>query len=154
MTPTSRKSSWGKGLFILYGGFVLFILSLVAIASLQDIDLVEDDYYQKEMDYQNQIERDRRARLLPREVEMQYDPELQTLSIVFPMESLTSGTNGQIKLYRPSSAGLDVSFEVRPDTEGRQVIEVGQLTRGLWRVQFEWGEGNIEYYSQKTLIIP
>ncbi len=154
MTQATRKSNWGKGIFILYGGFVLFILSLVFFASQQDMDLVEKDYYQKEMEYQNQIERNRRTQQLPREVGVQYDAELQTLNVNLPPESLAPTTKGQIKLYRPSSADLDMIFEVKPDNEGHQVVDVGRPARGLWHVRIAWGEGDKEYYSQKTIIIP
>ncbi len=41
MTEKRKRLSWGVGIWILYGGFVLFILACVGFASMQSFDLVE-----------------------------------------------------------------------------------------------------------------
>ena len=62
MTNKKHKSKWGYGVAFLYGGFVLFMLSIVFYVSFQDFQMVEDDYYRKELVYQDQIDKMERTR--------------------------------------------------------------------------------------------
>ena len=58
------KSNWGKGITILISGFVIFMLGLVGFASFQSFNLVETDYYQKEINYQDHIDKVKRTSVL------------------------------------------------------------------------------------------
>ena len=50
------KFNWGTGIVIAMIVMVSGMIFLVSIALRQDYDLVEDDYYQKSVDYQRHID--------------------------------------------------------------------------------------------------
>ena len=53
---------WGKGILLTIIAFVGFIMTLVVISVRQDdIHLVAENYYEKEIKYQDQIEREKSA---------------------------------------------------------------------------------------------
>ncbi len=153
MNKAKGNSNWGKGIFAFYAGFVVFILVLVLFVSLQDISLVEDNYYDKDQTYQKQIERLRRTQELQQDISIEFAPISGVLSINYPEETLTNKTEGTVKLYRPSNSYYDRVYKVDPDESAQQIIETDGLIPGLWRVKITWGKGEVEYYSQKTLFI-
>ncbi len=153
MSKAKENSNWGKGVFVLYAGFVIFILALVLFVSLQDISLVDDNYYDKDLTYQKQIERLRRTQELQKDISIDFAPTSGILSIIYPEETITDKTEGTVKLYRPSNSRYDRVFEVDPDKFGHQIIETDGLIPGLWRIKITWGKGDLEYYGQKILII-
>jgi hypothetical protein len=153
MPPNSKKSEWGKGIFVLYGGFVVFILTLVVYASQQDFHLVESDYYEKELRYQRQIDGLDRTRQLSRDIEVGYEADVQILTISLPPESFASDTEGTIRLYRPSNAELDRVYSINPDAEGEQRFDVGELEKGLWRIHIGWSRDGAEYFSRQMMIV-
>ena len=58
---SGKGMGWGKGVWLIFGGFVVFILGCVAFASMQRFDLVTTDYYARQIAYQDQIEKNART---------------------------------------------------------------------------------------------
>jgi len=47
--------NWGKGITIVMVAFIGFIITLVTILMSNKIDLVSEDYYQKEIKFEDEI---------------------------------------------------------------------------------------------------
>ena len=56
VTPKATRSGWGVGMVVLWSGFALFSVGLAIVASCQDFNLVEPDYYQKGLAHQARID--------------------------------------------------------------------------------------------------
>jgi hypothetical protein len=56
--------NYGKRIIVAYAIFILGIASLVFISMRQKIDLVTDNYYEKEIKYQDEIDKKNRTNLL------------------------------------------------------------------------------------------
>ncbi len=153
MTESKKKSRWGIGIFTFYGVFVVATVALVLFVSLQEIQLVEPDYYQKELAYQQQIERIKRTRELPSAVSFGYNRAAGHITVAYPPEVDLSRLGGEITLMRPSNADLDRRVPVFPDTTGRQVIDASGLAKGLWRLKAVWTIDSSEYYSEDMVVI-
>ena len=148
------RSFWGKGIAILCAGFVIFILSLVWFSSCQNFDLVEKGYYQKELAYQQQIDRVKRTQLLAANVRINLGAEQRILTIQFPSDSLLSDISGSIKLYKPSDAGQDRTLPLTLDAHNRHEIDMTGYSAGLWRVYVNWVSESNEYYTEEMIVIP
>ncbi len=152
MGREAGKSKWGWGISVLFIGFVLFILALVISASLQDVQLVEDNYYQKGLDYQGQIDRMERADKLEKNVSASYNSTSGNIEVVFPvMENME--LSGVIKMFRPSNAGLDFDVPIQVDSSGVQEIKADRMLHGYWQIKILWKADSLEYFSQLPLII-
>jgi hypothetical protein len=146
-----KESFWGKGVWILYGGFVLFILGCVAVVAVQHIDLVESDYYEKGLDYQKQIKR----------IEMGSNeaPSVGTtlgnkgITINFNPEYISRDFKGKVLLFRPSDARLDFEIPLKLDSLGYQDIRDSRLQKGYWRVKISWQADGDSYYSEHQVFI-
>ncbi len=153
MSETKRKSRWGVGIFVFYGGFVVAVVALVLFVSLQEIQLVEPDYYQKELVFQQQIDRIQRTQALPSAVKFDYNRAAGLITVAYPPDVERSRLGGEIALMRPSNADLDRTVKVLPDSSGFQVIDASQLAKGLWRLKAMWKIDNDEYYNEDMVVI-
>lgn len=148
-----RKSNWGKGIFVLYSGFVLLILSMVVYVSSHNYDLVASDYYERELAFQQQLDKIKRADALPTPLVWSYSRPGRHIAISFPVDSGVADLTGTIRLFRPSDASLDVSLPIDADSAGVCRLDVSRLASGLWKMQIDWTSGSVQYYREETVVI-
>jgi nitrogen fixation protein FixH len=147
-STSSKKSRWGIGIFALYGGFVVFILICVAFASLQSFDLVESDYYQKGLDYQQRIDRVNRTATSGGSPGFGYDAAQNAIVISFPASISAESLGGVVTLFRPSNAQWDRTIPLRLASDNRQIISAEALAKGRWRIKIDWSVGDTAYYAE------
>ncbi|OOG78027.1 FixH family protein [Algoriphagus sp. A40] len=137
---------WGKGILLTIIAFVGFILTLVVISVRQDdIHLVTENYYEKEIKYQDQIEREKSAAGLDREV-LVFDSESKSMLLDLPV-----GAKGNLQLFRPSDARLDQELALDITELGKTTVPLDKLKSGYWRVQLTWTENGVEFYQEKKI---
>jgi hypothetical protein len=140
--------SWGKGIVLTIIGFAVFIGTLAAVCVRQEISLVSTDYYQQELDYQQQIERIENTSTLIK---------LPSISVVndslqVDYANFFQVKNGILKLTRASSARHDVSFQV-PDNPNTShlAFPLLNLPRGRYKGSFAWTMDEKEYYIDQAI---
>ena len=107
---------WGKGILLSIIAFIGIIMTMVIISVRMDgIELVRDNYYEAEIKYQEQIDRESSTLLLDREV-LAFDSQSKAVILDLPL-----GAKGNLNLYRPSDVSLDQSLPV-------EIIESGKKT--------------------------
>lgn len=140
--------NWGKGILVTNILFVAFIMTLVVISVKQDdIHLVTENYYEKEIKYQEQIEREKSAAQLSREV-LLFDDASKVILLDLPI-----GAKGELQLFRPSDARLDQLLPLEIKDAGKTSISLNQLKPGYWRVKLTWVEDGVEYYEESKITI-
>lgn len=152
-TKTTNKSNWGTGITILYSSFVLFILFIVLIAALQDYDLVHKDYYQKEIAYQEQIDRVNRTNSLTDPPRVEYLTDEGAVLLHFPDSATNNSLTGSVVFFRPSDASLDRKVVLELDSKGQQKIQLQRLSRGNWKMQLYWAIDSVDYYYEESIYI-
>jgi hypothetical protein len=139
---------WGKGILLTIIAFVGFIMTLVVISVRQDdIHLVTENYYEKEIRYQEQIEREKSASSLSREV-LVFDNQAKAMILDLPV-----GAKGNLQLFRPSDARLDKSFSLEVTSEGKTKVPLEHFKSGYWRVQLTWTENGVDFYEEKKITL-
>lgn len=152
MTEPSKKGrGWEVGIWLFYAGFVVFILACVGFASMQRFDLVEDDYYERGIGYQSNIDQNARTASLAEKPMIALDQN-NDIQITFPA-SLREGVSGQILLYRPSDAQHDRQISVQLDELGAMVLPMAERPTGLWKVKLTWQFNGQAYYTEETIIV-
>lgn len=137
---------WGKGILLTIIAFVGFILTLVIISVRQDdIHLVTENYYEKELKYQDQIDREISAAGLDREV-LVFDSEAKSMVLDLPV-----GAKGNLKLFRPSDERLDQELLLDILQEGKTTVPLEKLKSGYWKVQLTWTENGVDFYQEKKI---
>lgn len=138
---------------VVYALFVIMTMSMVFYFMSQEVDLVADDYYKQEIEYQDQIDKITNAKLLKQQVDFKYSAENRAVSINFPQEHFKKGIVGNIHFYRPSNADEDKNFKILPASTGEQKIGVGSLSKGLWKVKISWSCAGTDYYDERIVTL-
>ena len=147
------KRGWGTGIALLFGSFAVFILILVGFASLQKFHLVEKDYYNKELNYQETIDKSSRASQNPDGVIVDYEQLSKILFLTFPGDEKSGVIDGEITFFRPSDEALDFILPVKPDENNIQTVSTGKMAAGLWKVKIDWSIDTTEFYFEDILVI-
>lgn len=145
--------SWGWKIVIVYGAFVVMTLAMVFYFMGHKVDLVAEDYYKQEIEYQSQIDKITNNRLLKEPLKFAYLSPQRKIIINFPKEHLDKGLAGTIHFYRPSNSDMDKEFDIMPSEIGEQVIAVGGLQKGFWKIKISWTANSREFYDEKTITL-
>ncbi|UHG93545.1 FixH family protein [Spirosoma oryzicola] len=140
--------NWGKTIILVFVLFAGFIGTMVYRMTRERVDLVSDNYYQNEIDYQQHIDRVTNARTND-SVTMTYQADLERVVVVLPSDL----RKGEINFYRPSDRQQDFRVAIPARHAIRQIISTKDLDKGIWRVQFTWSDGQREYYKEEQLFL-
>jgi nitrogen fixation protein FixH len=151
MTASLKPSwnPWPVGLVAFLVSFFCAVVGFGIFATRHHQDLVSPDYYEREIRFQEQIERVARTEALSSEVSVALVPGSGQLELRMPANS-----TGTIKFYRPANAQLDLQFPLILDAQGRQRLDVSALKPGLWKAHVEWKSGTVEYFKDVPVVIP
>lgn len=144
--------NWGYKIAIFYGGFVIVVLASVFFAMSQKVDLVTDNYYEKELKYQEQINKSQRTKALKEKTSIEVSPS--GIKLKFPILPDKNTRNDYILLYRPSDPSKDIKLNISTDSFGFQYIPAEKISRGFWKVKLSWTSGGSEYYDESIINIP
>jgi len=145
------KFNWGTGIFIVIVLFLLAVIGFFIFINTLDINLVEDNYYEKELVYQQRIEKINNTSQLQGKINISQGSGI--LILQFPEVDPEFVVSGTIMLYRPSDPKKDVIMPLLLDKSGRQEIDISGIAKGKWTVKIEWEMGGKEYYFEEGLII-
>lgn len=141
--------SWGTKIAILYIGFVAMIVALVVKSSQQNTDLVSADYYAQELKFQDKINGQKNLSDLATSIAC--EAEENAVLITLPQELRNSSTIGEILIYRPSDAQLDIKQDLNTDVNGNQRIQSKLLKRGLYKIQLSCNSEGKNYFFEKEI---
>ncbi|HEX2787623.1 MAG TPA: FixH family protein [Ignavibacteria bacterium] len=136
--------NWGKKIILVYAIFILGIASLVFISMRQNIDLVTDNYYEKELKYQEQIDKKKRTQSLKESIMI--TKINSDLHISFPSDAIPK--SGEVTFYRPSDDSEDKIFLLK-ENEKEQIISLNNFSSGLWKVVIYWRTNGTEYLNEE-----
>ena len=128
------------------------VLAMVVFAMTRTVDLVNENYYAKGIDYQNQIDKLNRTKSLREKVKI--ENKGSSIEIIFPNKPDLNKTKDYILFYKPSETGHDIKMSVEPDSLGYQKISTSKLSKGFWKIQINWNSSGSEYYYEDILNIP
>ncbi len=145
------KISWGTGIALTIIVFMLSSFGFIYFSFTQDVDLVEENYYEKEIKYQEQIERINRANALSEKVDIKISDSM--LEVNFPAVFSADSVSGKILLYRPSKEKSDLLYEIKLNSENKLYIPTNNLSLGMWKVKVNWTAEGLDYYTEKIIMI-
>ena len=113
------KLGWGWKIGILYGAFMVLIVSLVIASNRQHFDLVTNDYYEEEIAYQKVIDGGKNQSSLSRPMAIHADA--RDVIVEFPDEFKGKVLSGDIKFYAPVDAAWDKDFKLSADNNSMSI---------------------------------
>jgi hypothetical protein len=145
------KFSWGTGIFIFIAIFIMAIVGFIIYVSNLDIKMVEDNYYDKELTYQERIDRLNNTAGLSWKIEVKQKPGM--IIIQFPSQDPPIALEGTVLLYRPSDPGKDFSVPLQLNDSACKILDISRIDKGKWVIKMDWMMGGVWYYFEKEIFI-
>lgn len=145
------KINWGTGIVIALVVMVGGMIFLVSIALRQDYDLVENDYYQKSVNYQQHIEEVKNTEALADKIKVEQTAD--SLKLVFPSLSAAQNYSGEIHLYSPVEEKRDEVVKLKLNNRFSQGISLKNLKKGRYVVKINWSANSVSYYQEQEITV-
>ena len=140
------KLNWGFGVVLAFIGFISFIMYFVISMSADNKyshDLVANDYYKQELNFQKNIDATKNAKNLKENIKIERVKE--GLKIIFPKELNAEKIKGKVFLYRPSNKQLDFEMLIAISDSSYLLMPDKRLLDGRWDIIVDWT------YNQQSL---
>ncbi len=147
------KINWGTGIVIAFILFISFILFFIIKASTQDkynYDLVSEEYYKDELNYQSEIDKLNNTKAL--NIKITINKTKKGIEIKFPATYITENIDGNVSLYRPSNRRLDFDTPFIVSKRTSLLIPDNKLVGGRWDIKISWTKNNKKYLYKKEFI--
>lgn len=139
------KINWGTGIvisFILFIGFIMYMVITMMSGDKYNHDLVTEEYYKKEINYQEEIDAEKNAQLLSENIEVKISSK--GVEIYFPKDLKFKEIKGTINFYRPSNKKLDFNLPIDL-TSHSLIIPNEKIVEGKWGITIDWKYEGVNY---------
>ena len=146
----SMKFNWGTGLLIFLILFLTACAVFIIFALNQDVNLVHKDYYEKGVDYTDQMNTNSRSVQFHDKIQIINQNEY--LQVNFEETLVTKIDSGKVLLYRPSSSKMDVNYPMT-FSENHLKLPKNNLIPGRYIVKISWYSEGLKYEIDKPVDI-
>jgi nitrogen fixation protein FixH len=124
--------NWGKGIVIGMVIFMSFIIFLVVNLMMQRVDLESEDYYKREINYEQEIAAVKNSEALPEKIKLLQQEEFVVVQV--PEKGKLSSI--EVRFLRPDDQKLDKIFKV----EGTKsyLIPKEELSKGKYNIEISF----------------
>ncbi len=144
---------WMWGLTAVIVVFIAFFVGFAIWTFQDDVELVYDNYYDKDVVFEQQIKRIARTQALSVKPILTYHQTTQKLDLKFPLTLGHTPSEGEVLLFRPADLHKDRLFNLDLAGDSLQTIELLNMDPGLWRIKLAWTSGGEEYYLEQSLMV-
>jgi hypothetical protein len=145
------KMNWGTSIviaFALFMTFILYFVFKVQSDSQYDHEMVTEEYYKKELNFQGQLDKQQNANNLSERIAIESNQN--GLQIAFPKDFDFKKIKGKVSLYRPSNQKLDFEIPISLSSSNL-LIPKTNLVDGRWDISIEWEYEGKEYLNKKEI---
>ena len=146
------KLNWGTGIVIAFVGFISFIMYFVITMNTDkalDHDLVTEDYYKEELEFQNDIDKENNSKSLTEN--LTWKKTKDGVIITFPESLEINSITGKVFLYRPSNKQFDFETDISLSNHNL-LIPDKRLLDGRWTIKVDWQYNGKSYLYKKEII--
>jgi len=145
------KINWGTGIVVALVVMIGGMIFLVSIAIRQDYDLVDNDYYQKSVNFQQHIEEVKNTAALSEKIRLEQTDD--SLKLIFPKLSTISDYSGNIHFYSPVEEKRDETIKLKLTDNFTQLIGLKGLKSGRYTVKIDWSANKVSYYQEEEIVV-
>lgn len=146
------KINWGTGIAIFYVFFVIAMISMVINSSYHKVELVQENYYQKDLQYEAFRLKRQNATAMTVPISIKYEHKENAVRLAFP--AAMADATGQVTFFRPSNKSLDQQVMIVLDDEGTMLIPVSEsMKRGLWKMQLDWQSDGKQFFKEESIVL-
>lgn len=143
--------NWGHKITLVILIFIISMLVMVFIAFKQNNEMMDDNYYEKEIKYQSLIDAAHNLNAVSDEVILIKTPN--GLQLKIPVVLKSDFKNGKIEFLSNNDHGKDKLLNFLPDSSGLFFINKSAISPGSYKVRIAWDNNNKSYYREQNLIL-
>lgn len=143
--------SWGNKLLVTFIVFAGGIIFLVYRCMTTNYEMVEKDYYKKELNYQQVIDGSKEASLLATHVSVQQGEN--GITVQLPAEMKNKTLTGEVWFYCAYDEKKDKHFDLQTNQDAEQSITAGKIQPGTYTVKISWKDEQKNYYAEKPVTV-
>lgn len=143
--------NWGNKLLVTFIVFGTGMGILVYKSMNTTYELVEKDYYKKELRYQEVIDGSNRANALSAVASLRQTD--RGIILQFPQEMKNQAITGSVLFYCAYNQKQDKRFDLEVNPDGFQVFNSTQIVPGNYTVKIGWNSNGKDYYTEKPLTV-
>lgn len=143
--------SWGTGVATAIVLFLIAVAALIIFSYSQSVDLVHDNYYERELRYQDEINSENNSLAIAKETTVRF--ESPDVVIRFPETFDLKGAKGAISFYKPNDAMRDFTLPLEPSEGNTQTVSVDKLSKGRWKIFITFSKDNLNYKINKEITL-
>jgi len=148
----NKDNLWPIALTIVLASTIISSVVFIFYSKSLNTDLVTKDYYQKGLQYQEQINRMVRSDDPAFRLQWKLLQD-KNIMLSFPADSLGSAISGSIIFYRPSDASKDFTIPIAISSNNHQIIDSGKLSNGYWIMKVFWNRNSTGYYFEDRIVL-
>ncbi len=138
--------NWGNKIVLAFVCFAAFIGYMVTKAFQEDFDLVAEDYYAQEINYQQKLVKKANTREFGQVVEIQQGREYVLLDFA------DVKATGTIQFYHPSREIFDKTYDIEL-VGGVQKIAKQDLVPGNYRININWTTNGHDFLQESKIFL-
>ena len=146
------KFNWGTGIVIAFIGFIAFIMYFVINMNTNkkyDHDLVTEDYYKQELEFQQDIDKETNSKALVKN--LSWEKTAEGIVIKFPDNLNYNDIKGKVFLYRPSNKQFDFETDISLSNHNL-LIPDKRLLDGRWNIKVDWQYNGKSFLFKKEIV--
>lgn len=144
------KITWPIGIvmaILLFMGYILSFVYKAMVSPEYDHHLVTENYYQKELKYQSEIDKQKRALKLTEDIAISKNEK--GLLIIFPKQFQSEKITGTIEFLRLSDEKADLILPIIIKNH-QLLVEDKKLIKGKYRLIIDWeAEGKTYMFKEE-----
>lgn len=138
---------WPKGIIIALALFIAMTLGFVHVALSERVDLVAPDYYYRDKEYSQRLEREKN---FLQHGEAKLVRSAQGIAVTLPPFFAGKAIAGKVSFYSPLNPAED--FTVPLAVKGAQFfVPAPNLAAHKWRLRFDFSAAGTPYYFEAEL---
>lgn len=143
--------NWGYKILVVIVLFIIGMGTMVTIAMKQKNEMIDEQYYVKELKHQSQIDAENNLNALAEKLTV--TDSLSALIVKIPSAAQQNINEGSVVFLRPSDKSKDRFVALNVDASGRQVLDKSIFIKGQYKVRISWNsEGKPYYYEQPYFV--
>jgi len=143
--------NWGYKILVVIVAFIIAMLSMVFVAFRQTNDMLDENYYEKEMNYQSLIDAAQNLNLVNDSILINQDESYIKVNI--PNSLIANFEQGNVSFLRIDDKRKDVKFDFKPNENGLVLIEKFKFSPGVYKARVKWRNLSKDYYREQNIIV-
>lgn len=145
------KWNWGTGIAITLILFVGLMSTMVYLATQQNFDLVSENYYEEELNYQDII--DQKSNALRLKGKAKITRENDEFILELPQDFSGKNKTFSALMYCEKDASMDFKWEEKNLASNNSIIPFTRFRDGRWIAKVKLQCEGIDYYFEPEIFL-